>query len=103
RGRCRRPRSAPSDPASWHPVPAEDTSPDRCRSPRLSRALAYAPPREECTAESMGQALGSLPLSLIPTFAVPSWTICHIVSLLQLARASDTVSLREASLATPSI
>jgi len=51
----------------------------------------------------MGQALGSLPLSLIPTCAVPLWTICHIVSLLQLARASDTVSLREASVATPSI
>lgn len=48
-------------------------------------------------------SLGSLPLSLIPTFAVPLWTVCHIVSLLQLARASDTVSLREASVATPSI
>ncbi len=48
-------------------------------------------------------SLGSLPLSLIPTFAVPLWTILHIVSLLQLAGTSDTVSLREASLATPSI
>ena len=48
-------------------------------------------------------SLGSLPLSLIPTFAVPLWTILHIVSLLQLAGTSDTVSRREASLATPAI
>ena len=48
-------------------------------------------------------SLGSLPLSLIPTFAVPLWTIFHIVSLLQLARTAGTVSTREAALATPSI
>jgi len=48
-------------------------------------------------------SLGSLPLSLIPTFAVPLWTIFHIVSLLQLARTAGTVSTREAVLATPSI
>jgi hypothetical protein len=47
-------------------------------------------------------SLGSLPLSLIPTFAVPLWTICHVVSLLQLARAAGTVSAREPALATPS-
>jgi len=48
-------------------------------------------------------SLGSLPLSLIPTFAVPLWTIFHIVSLLQLARAGGAVSTREAAFATPSI
>ena len=47
-------------------------------------------------------SLGSLPLSLIPTFAVPLWTIFHIVSLLQLARTAGTVSTREVALATPS-
>jgi len=40
-------------------------------------------------------SLGSLPLSLIPTFAVPLWTICHVVSLLQLARTAKTVSARQ--------
>ncbi len=45
-------------------------------------------------------SLGSLPLSLIPTFAVPLWTIFHIVSLLQLARTAGTVSAREAAVAT---
>jgi len=44
-------------------------------------------------------SMGSLPLSLIPTFAVPLWTIFHIVSLLQLARMAGTVSTREAALA----
>jgi hypothetical protein len=29
--------------------------------------------------------LGELPLSIVPTFAVPLWTIFHIISLLQLA------------------
>ena len=48
-------------------------------------------------------SLGSLPLSLIPTFAVPLWTILHIVSLLQLARMKGTVSVGQAALATPSI
>jgi len=48
-------------------------------------------------------SLGSLPLSLIPTFAVPLWTICHIVSLLQLARTKETVSATEAAIAAPSI
>jgi len=32
-------------------------------------------------------SLGSLPLSLVPTFAVPLWTIFHLMSLLQLRRA----------------
>jgi len=44
-------------------------------------------------------SMGSLPLSLIPTFAVPLWTIFHIVSLLQLARLAGTVSTSEAALA----
>jgi len=30
--------------------------------------------------------LGAMPLSLIPTFAVPLWTLMHFVSLLQLRR-----------------
>ncbi len=29
-------------------------------------------------------SMGSMPLSLIPTFAVPMWTILHLISLLQL-------------------
>jgi len=45
-------------------------------------------------------SMGSLPLSLIPTFVVPLWTIFHIVSLLQLARAAGTVSTKAAALAT---
>jgi len=48
-------------------------------------------------------SLGSLPLSLIPTFAVPLWTIFHIVSLLQLARTAGTVAARESAMVTPSI
>jgi hypothetical protein len=31
-------------------------------------------------------SLGALPLSLIPTFAVPLWTIFHVASLIQIAR-----------------
>jgi hypothetical protein len=31
-------------------------------------------------------SLGALPLSLVPSFAVPLWTICHVISLLQLRR-----------------
>jgi hypothetical protein len=30
--------------------------------------------------------LGELPLSIVPTFAVPLWTIFHMISLLQLRR-----------------
>jgi len=48
-------------------------------------------------------SMGSLPLSLIPTFAVPLWPIFHIISLVQLARTAGTVSAREAAIATPSI
>ena len=48
-------------------------------------------------------SLGSLPLSLIPTFAVPLWTIFHMMSLLQLARMKGTVSAGQAALATQSI
>jgi len=32
-------------------------------------------------------SLGSLPLSLVPTFAVPLWTIFHVISLVQLRKA----------------
>jgi hypothetical protein len=36
-------------------------------------------------ADGLPQAsLGDLPLSLVPTFAVPLWTIFHMISLLQL-------------------
>jgi hypothetical protein len=35
-------------------------------------------------------SLGELPLSLIPTFAVPLWIIFHIISLLQLRRMART-------------
>jgi hypothetical protein len=31
-------------------------------------------------------SLGSLPLSLVPTFAVPLWIIFHVIALLQLRR-----------------
>ncbi|MBI3706263.1 MAG: hypothetical protein HY246_01020 [Proteobacteria bacterium] len=33
-------------------------------------------------------SLGELPLSLIPTFAVPLWIILHIIALLQLRRSA---------------
>jgi hypothetical protein len=33
-------------------------------------------------------SLGALPLSLVPTFAVPLWIMFHAISLLQLRRAS---------------
>ena len=33
-------------------------------------------------------ALQQLPLSIIPTFAVPAWIIIHIISLLQVSRMS---------------
>jgi hypothetical protein len=32
-------------------------------------------------------SLGALPLSLVPTFAVPLWIMFHVMSLLQLRRA----------------
>jgi hypothetical protein len=48
-------------------------------------------------------SLGSLPLSLIPTFAVPLWTIFHIVSLIQLARSAPAVSFSESAAASASI
>jgi hypothetical protein len=31
-------------------------------------------------------SMGALPLSLVPTFAVPLWTILHIISFIQLRR-----------------
>ena len=31
-------------------------------------------------------SLGTLPLSLVPTFAVPLWTVFHLISLIQLRR-----------------
>ena len=39
-------------------------------------------------------SLGSLPLSLIPTFAVPLWTIFHIVSLILLKVIDAVIGLR---------
>lgn len=33
-------------------------------------------------------SMGALPLSIVPTFGVPLWTIFHIISLLQLRRAA---------------
>jgi hypothetical protein len=36
-----------------------------------------------------GASLGALPLSLVPTFAVPLWTIFHVISLVQLRRAES--------------
>ena len=35
-------------------------------------------------------SLGELPLSLVPTFAVPLWIIFHMISLLQLRRMAGT-------------
>jgi hypothetical protein len=32
--------------------------------------------------------MGALPLSIVPTFAVPLWTIIHVISLLQLRRTT---------------
>ncbi len=32
-------------------------------------------------------SMGLLPLSLVPTFAVPLWIILHVISLVQLRRA----------------
>ena len=34
-------------------------------------------------------SLGELPLSLVPTFAVPLWIIFHMISLLQLRRMAE--------------
>jgi len=34
-------------------------------------------------------SLGALPLSLVPTFAVPLWTIFHVISLVQLGRSES--------------
>jgi len=48
-------------------------------------------------------SLGVLPLSLVPTFAVPLWIIFHTISLLQLRRlaasAGTTVSIEDKRLA----
>jgi len=41
-------------------------------------------------------SLGDLPLSLVPTFAVPLWIIFHMVSLLQLRRMAGTNTQTEA-------
>jgi len=34
--------------------------------------------------EATRASMGALPLSLVPTFAVPLWIIFHVISLLQL-------------------
>jgi hypothetical protein len=52
-------------------------------------------------------SLGALPLSLVPSFAVPLWTICHVISLLQLRRRpmrqqSFTIGTHALHTATPS-
>jgi len=36
--------------------------------------------------EASRASMGALPLSLVPTFGVPLWTIFHVISLLQLRR-----------------
>ena len=43
--------------------------------------------------------MGALPLSLIPTFAVPMWIIIHMISLLQLRRgvAAQSATARAAA------
>jgi hypothetical protein len=48
-------------------------------------------------------SLGQLPLSLVPTFAVPLWTIFHLISLLQLRRlaAAGARPIRYTALADP--
>jgi hypothetical protein len=48
-------------------------------------------------------SLGALPLSLVPTFAVPLWTIFHLISLLQLRRLARAGSgaIRYTALADP--
>jgi hypothetical protein len=38
-------------------------------------------------------SLAALPLSLVPTFAVPLWIMFHAISLLQLRRIADTSRL----------
>lgn len=38
--------------------------------------------------EATRASMGALPLSLVPTFAVPLWTIFHVISLLQLRRTT---------------
>jgi hypothetical protein len=38
--------------------------------------------------------LDALPLSLIPTFAVPPWTMVHVISLLQLRRLAAAAATR---------
>ena len=48
-------------------------------------------------------SLGALPLSLVPTFAVPLWTIFHLISLLQLRRLARAGArpIRYTALADP--
>jgi hypothetical protein len=38
--------------------------------------------------EATRASMGALPLSIVPTFAVPLWTILHVISLLQLRRTT---------------
>jgi hypothetical protein len=39
--------------------------------------------------EATRASLGALPLSLVPTFAVPLWIIFHVISLLQLRQTTS--------------
>jgi hypothetical protein len=48
-------------------------------------------------------SLGSLPLGLIPAFAVPLWTIFHIASLLQLSRTAGEVAALQSRVETAAI
>lgn len=46
--------------------------------------------------EAPRASMGALPLSLVPTFAVPLWIIFHMISLLQLRRTAKTASSTDA-------
>jgi hypothetical protein len=48
-----------------------------------------------------GADLGALPLSLIPTFAVPLWAIAHLISLLQLRNRAFTRGAPVSAATTP--
>ena len=49
-------------------------------------ALASDPSFGFVTAHPARVSLAALPLSLVPTFGVPLWTIFHLISLIQVAR-----------------
>jgi len=51
--------------------------------------------------EATRASMGALPLSLVPTFAVPLWTIFHMISLLQLRRMRGHIPAAQAMAVTP--